>query len=449
MKKIALVTAAVLGIGFSVSVAVSPTLANYVSSFFNKDLDKGVQDAVDMGYAKEAEASATDQGIIIKVADVMADPARIIVSFQLEDTNGKKWSQHILNHKENKIYVTDEDGNVVADRISYFLRNDDYGYYQLMLAEDTPKQLKLHLEVKKLETRVEEAANEFMDGNWNITVPIDMEKSMAASKTVPLSKTITTTPGLTIIAKSIAYTPSAARLTLETTWSEEAQKRIDGFAKQLNATEQDLKTLKAYELNYRIMDNAGNEIVSTSRRSTQEQSPLYESIRKVTENGIEKDVYDIVFIPSKQQGEMTFELDGITLQEPSQLAIPIEANALAKAPVVEEREGLRVTIKSMSMEQEPESEKMMPALRVQEEYKDYPLREWYLTDDQNRSYPLKSVPVPCKVTSDSTGDTLTVCERTLFAKGMDQLPKKAKLQLRLEAKSYETLDWQLALPLEK
>ncbi|MEJ8545334.1 DUF4179 domain-containing protein [Brevibacillus borstelensis] len=449
MKKIALATAAVLGIGFSVSVAVSPTMANYVSSFLNRHLDNGVQNAVDKGYAKWTGASVTDQGITIKVADVMADPARLVVSFQLEDGKGEKWVKHLIKHKENKMYVTDENGQVLTEHFSQYVRRDDYGYYQFVLGENTPKKLQLHMELKKMETRFGEGANDFIDGDWKLTVPIDMDKSLTVSKTVPLEKTIETTPGLTIKARSIEYTPSAARLTLEATWTEEARKRLEGFGKQLNATETDMKKLKAYDLNYRIKDADGNEIVSSSRSMAEGGGPLLESFRKGIENGVEKDVYDIVFLPPKQHGEMTFELDGVTLQEPSLLTIPVSADTLAKGPVSKEGEGLRVTVESMSMEQEPESKKTMVALHVREEYKVNPNLEWYLTDEKNRSYDLKNEPVPCQVEADSNGDALTVCERTMFVKGMEKLPKKAELKLRMEPKYYGHLNSRLSLPMAK
>ncbi|MED1721299.1 DUF4179 domain-containing protein [Brevibacillus parabrevis] len=75
MKKIAFVSAAVLAIGFSGSVAVSSTFANHISSLWTKKIDPGVQEAVNKGYAKLAKASVTDQGITIETSEVIADPA--------------------------------------------------------------------------------------------------------------------------------------------------------------------------------------------------------------------------------------------------------------------------------------------------------------------------------------------------------------------------------------
>jgi uncharacterized membrane protein len=121
-------------IGISAGAYLSPTFAAYIKSFFVRpDLDEGLQIAAKEGFSETTEASVTDNGITLKVKEVMADANRLILTYSLEKENGEFIDPTILFESEewgpgraiyfvkdlNTFYITDKDGDIVSTSTNY------------------------------------------------------------------------------------------------------------------------------------------------------------------------------------------------------------------------------------------------------------------------------------------------------------------------------------------
>ncbi|WP_243014767.1 DUF4179 domain-containing protein, partial [Brevibacillus borstelensis] len=91
MKKTA-ITVAGLAAAVTFGTMVSPTFANYVNSLFNtvNQADGGMKNAAAEGYVQEVGKKVTDKGITVTVKEVLADPTRIALIFEMVDKDGKK-----------------------------------------------------------------------------------------------------------------------------------------------------------------------------------------------------------------------------------------------------------------------------------------------------------------------------------------------------------------------
>ncbi|MED4970903.1 DUF4179 domain-containing protein [Parageobacillus toebii] len=121
-------------IGISAGAYLSPTFAAYIKSFFVRpDLDEGLQIAAKEGFSETTEASVTDNGITLKVKEVMADANRLILTYSLEKENGEFIDPTILFESQewgpgraiyfvkdlNTFYITDKDGDIVSTSTNY------------------------------------------------------------------------------------------------------------------------------------------------------------------------------------------------------------------------------------------------------------------------------------------------------------------------------------------
>ncbi|MEJ8548504.1 DUF4179 domain-containing protein [Brevibacillus borstelensis] len=444
LKKIMLVTASVVTIGFSASFVVSPSFANYISSFIKAPPDLGTQNAATQGYSNLAEASATDQGITVIMSEVLADPARLIVSTTLKSESVDVSSEYGLLLPSTKMYLTDEKGNVIANRYDSYRRKGEYGYYQFVLNDFTPKKLQLHLEAKEIRLK----GDKRKDGTWNVSVPIDMEKSIAATKIVPLSQTHTTENGLIIQAKSIAYTPSAIRLTLESSWTQEAQNRINQFAEEIQATEEERDLLHLAELDFNILDQSGKVLASNlyEEQIVSEVSfpPLYQSQKKVIEDGKTKNIYEIVFIPDKTtEGAITFEMLGSRLFEPARFQIEIDPLKIKKNSMTKKLGDATVTVTDLSVQKNPETGENGVAIDMTVATGTLKEWDWVLVDEANKTYNLSENRDYGKCSFSGQVET---CNTRHFVEGMTQLPKKAILGIRLDKNKYKEEKWDIQLP---
>lgn len=451
LKKIALVSAAVLAIGFSGSVAVSPTFASYISSLWTKKIDPGVQEAVNKGYAKLAKASVTDQGITIETSEVIADPARLIVAISMKNAQGEFiFPDPDIAANDNKLFVTDENGNVIADDIQSYYKEGDIGYFQFVLNDAVSKKMQLRMDVK----RIRLSGNQYKEGSWKLTVPIDIEQSMAATTTVPLNQTYTTPQGITVAAKSIVYSPSATRLTFETSWTKAARERIERTAKSVGATAQERELLHHQSLVFRILDQNGKDMVKLDDLLvvSEGDSPaptVYASQKIVKEGSTEKTIHEYVFFSGQTEKPLTFVLTGVSTFEPNDFRLALDPATLKTKPVSGTKGNHAVTVTDLSVQQNPATGQKEVALRMKEQSTNLRIWKWYLTDDKGQAYELvenRDGEGECSASKGSDGVYVEQCDNQYFAKGMTALPKKAALTIRLEPVQHSDSQWRVELP---
>ncbi len=252
LRKI-IVTAAGLFVAISLGTVVSPAFAEYISSLFKNGsyVDKGLQTAAENGHVNDAVTEVTDQGITLRVKEVMADPMRLAFIYEiLKDGKPTDIDINWLHPQENtRIYVSDEAGNIIRDRFFTVVNADAERNGKLMqinlnefgkVKEIASKPI-LHMEVSQIGT---------VSGKWNLAVPIDLEKSKAVSKAYEINQSFTSTDGRIIELKQLEFTPSGTRLIYDTRLTEESQKRWKAHLKQM-ADNHD-RRLETYEPSFPI-----------------------------------------------------------------------------------------------------------------------------------------------------------------------------------------------------
>ena len=110
--KRALLSAAGVALAFGITATVSPSFAQLVGGLFNTDsVDEGVHIAMDAGLVERVDLTATDNGITLKVEDVMVDSSRLVFSYQVLKSSGKTIYPYFeLHDSENEIVFIDEEG---------------------------------------------------------------------------------------------------------------------------------------------------------------------------------------------------------------------------------------------------------------------------------------------------------------------------------------------------
>ncbi|MED1721298.1 hypothetical protein [Brevibacillus parabrevis] len=221
-------------------------------------------------------------------------------------------------------------------------------------------------------------------------MPIDIEQSMAATTTVSLNQTYTTPQGITVTAKSIVYSPSATRLTFETSWTKAARERIERTAKSVGATAQERELLHHQSLVFRILDQNGKDMVKLDDLlvASEGDSPaptVYASQKIVKEGNTEKTIHEYVFFSGQTEKPLTFVLTGVATFEPNDFRLALDPATLKTKPVSGTKGNHAVTVADLSVQQNPATGQKEVALRMKEQSTNFRMWKWYLTDDKGPS----------------------------------------------------------------
>ncbi|MED0894450.1 DUF4179 domain-containing protein [Aneurinibacillus migulanus] len=444
----------VLLLTISVSSYVSPTFVAYVKSLFDGSSDKELQYAVQEGFSQKVNASVTDQGYTLEIKEILADPMRIVAVYSIKD------QQNNFIHPDklhiSKVEVTDLKGNVIKETTTYGVnkREENYGYLTLKNPGETEEQkLLLQFEGNQIDS---------VKGNWPLKVPIDLEKSITASKMLPMNKTYTyTTPqGLQINLNSVMYSLTAARVEYETKWTEEAKKRLVQESKQVKgriASAAPYVRYDDYKLNFHVENEKGEKVkdltweLDTPRKAVDEYG---HSIRKYG------------FAPLSPDHQYTLVLDSLVKTEPYKLDISFEPKQLADKPVRVDKDGKTIEIKSVTFdkpqnEASPKDEKHA-TITLEAYLKDIvQITDRILVDDDTDKiinhfgWTIKDE--KGKIYNVTGGDFKMIgkdeqgrnhIRMKLQSYEMKELPQKLSLTSELAEKSYD-LDWRVPLPMPK
>lgn len=328
---LATVASVIAVLGLAVGTYVSPTFAELMKSFFTRpELDAGLQNAAQHGFSQEQQTAVTNQGITLRVNEVLADTKRLIFTYSLQRSDGsaidptslfqtetyKEYTDYYIKDRNN-FYITDESGNVVSKSMTYGLlsgkevtqsvrnvfKHDQFADVSFHLKENlTAKRLYLNIHLKKVDG---------VDGTWSLKVPVDLDKSIAATTTIPLNARYTTPSGLEIELKEVTYSPTVTTFTIRSEWTEQALREMKekhpeyyhGTAKQ---------RLIYHGLHYEIRDETGAVVASTLPRDR--QTALLIDQEEIDPNDPASDRLSIVhqsFAPLDKNRKLTFVLKGI------------------------------------------------------------------------------------------------------------------------------------------
>lgn len=438
----------------SVGSYVSPTLAAYVKSLFEGSSDKELQNAAEEGFSQKVNASVTDQGYTLEIKEILADPMRIVAVYSIKD------QQNNFIHPDkldiSKVEVTDLKGNVIKEtRIFGMSRNDEkYGYFTLKNPGETKEQ--------KLLLQFQGDQIDSVKGNWSLQIPFDLEKSITASKVLPMNESYTTPQGLQINLNSIMYSPTAARVEYETKWTEEAKKRLVQESKQVKgkiATAAPYVRYDDFKLNFHVENEKGEEVKDLNMVVATPSKYIDEYGHSIRKYG---------FAPLSPDHQYTLVLDSLVKKEPYELDISFEPKQLADKPVRVDKDGKTIEIKSVTFEKpqneaSPKDEKHA-TITLEAYLKDISYintADTILVDDDtdkitNRfGWTIKDE--KGKIYNVTGGDFKVIgkdeqgrnhIRMKLQSYEMKELPQKLSLTQELAEKSYD-LDWRVPLPMQK
>ncbi|MFS0557976.1 DUF4179 domain-containing protein [Brevibacillus sp. 179-C9.3 HS] len=233
MKK---TTVAVAGLALVVSLGtmVSPSFANYVNGLYVanapkaavpvsnslfatfENADAGMLHAVKNGFVQTPNLSVTDQGITLEVKEVLADPVRFLVVGTAKDKNGKVVLDANDMNTNYSLVLKDTNGKNLLpkdeDYWQFYPTGTDYVMWHRELSTyvNRGNQLPDKVIVEVSLSQIGETK-----GKWQLSIPVDLTKAKAATKTVEVNQRHTTSEGEEILLRKVNFAPSGTELVLE------------------------------------------------------------------------------------------------------------------------------------------------------------------------------------------------------------------------------------------
>lgn len=356
------IAAAALTVVVSGGMLISPTFSSYVnaaftnspigkadptapanSSILQKVGDKGIEKAAKNGFAQTVNVSATDQGLTFTVQEVVADPLRISIAASLKDKNGKALDSFMTemvsrSSKEPLITIKDKQGNVLTSSDEKNAQTPNQPWFVTTNVESGVMNLDRELrsffdDLSKVpdELIVEFNIKELGDtkGNWQLSVPVDMKKAKAATKTHNINKSYTTPQGLKLDVKQMTFAPTGVEMVID---------------RPLAADEKN-----AYS--YELVDEKGTAIAAwDSTAVIREASKRNHVINEVkwdhtqsTDTGTRDFHY---FYPISESQNLTFKLGSVYTEEAAELHAKLDVDRLTKKELIKaEDQGDEFTFK--------------------------------------------------------------------------------------------------------
>lgn len=361
MKNVSIATAA-LALVVSGGMLMSPTFSSYVNAAFasnplnneapaaSKTIlgqfgDDGIRQAVQNGFTQFPQVQVTDQGITFAVQEVIADPFRIQLATSITDQAGKPlevfW-QDMYQQETKKPVVTlkDKHGNILQP--ADFAKagggavnpNDEWKNHRNLAG-----QLFLERELKTYFTDVSKVPDELVvefsvqqmgetKGNWKLSVPVNMQKAKAATKTEAIHKSYTTPQGIAFTLQEMTFAPTGVELVID---------------QRTNAD-------KSFSYSYELVDDRGTVIAARDPQTfTGRVNKSKNDIRSMSgvpfqsiEGGFRSYHY---FQPIAPQTKLSFKLGSVYTEEPTDFRVKIDLGQLAKQPVLAEDHEDRFTFK--------------------------------------------------------------------------------------------------------
>ena len=412
---------------------VSPGISAYMKSLFTeKGVDEGLQQAAKKGFAQAAGTYATDQGITLEVMEVMADSVRISIVYRLVDQAGNVLSPDQLESYD--VEITDLNGETVQNSYSLDSKYEkDYGYLIINnRIETNDKKLILRLETRQIgKTK----------GNWLVSTPFDITKSIASSTTIPLDHTYITPQGLQIKLTGITHSVTATRLDYDTTWTEEAFKNLEQVGEKFAE-----KFERTSIVRYRPFDHH-----LAFRVEREKDGSVVGEVESLSRRGHGKELGHLsrqaVYKPFIPEEKYYLVLDSITKAEPFELSISFDPKQVNKIPVKATKDDNVFQISSYGTGKGDDgigrTEVTIDAY-VQGMIPHIDPKLLLLTDDKGRTHRFNGSSFDYFETDEKGRKHM---QAILKVDGLiDPIPEKLTLNFYGIPKRYTNLDWRVPLP---
>jgi hypothetical protein len=462
-KKWLTVAAASVTIGISAGAYLSPAFAAYIKSFFIRpDLDEGLQAAAKEGFSEKTEYSVTDNGITLKVKEVMADANRLILTYSLEKENGEYIDPTILFDTEewglgntmyfvkdlNHFYITNEQNHMISESTTYQTKKGrmvsqfiarvfpHYPYADLMfeLNADDAKQLFANIEIEKIGST---------EGNWHLKIPVNIKKSMQATTTLPVNQQYVTNEGLLINFKNVVYSPTLTSLDFETKWTEKGKELMEDKPEYFLPNGE----YSHHAIHYDIIDSNGNVVATTlpsnednrSKRMILADSTEY-SPRKMNETK-----WRHSFIPLPKGEKLTFVFRGIERVEYPNKSITFNPTKLKEQPISFDYKGNSFTIQNFRLETNKDG-KRVGILEIEERVH-LAGGGFELSDEHGNVFTINNKDTSRVSIIGYDKETMTYhVKMGLEIEGIEKMPAQLTLTLKDVTVLYKDGNWKVPIP---
>jgi hypothetical protein len=334
----------VLAVGLSTTL--NPSFAKWVGGLFATDqVDEGLKMASNSGMAERVNREVTDQGLTLKVEDVVADSSRVALSYQIVNKKGKIQDSYIeLADSKNEIFASDQNGKRLEGVGMGWQDGSEYGLIEFSLREQE--------DLAEVNVKFDLVELNGVKGNWKMEIPIDLKERNKFTTTLPINSTVTSMNGVNINMKEVRFAPSSSEILYETSFSNE----------ELAKLEEKIKDLKE-RFGEGIVNSFTNygtaiqyHIENEEKKAVYHHNSFLEGKGHPSDSGVLQGsgadmgqigqvAWNESFIPQKEDGKLTFVLDGVVKTVPSDFSIKIKPKELKNSPVSFEYEGNFLTIK--------------------------------------------------------------------------------------------------------
>jgi len=435
------VAAAVLFV--AIGTYVSPSFASFLSSFFQTIKGElGLRQAAKQGFSTELNQVVSDNGITLRVKEVVADPTRIVLSYVLEDSKGQLLPDlYFPTEGSNKLYVTDTEGKVI--RLNPLFRRLDHYADLVFPLQNPPEQVTVHLEIKGIGS-----LKDLQTVDLNMTIPVDLRQGFAATKQIMVDQQYTSSHGITVRLGQLTYAPSATQLEILTDWSLESKEKVQQQVEELQAKgvrkESAAQLLSSYHIDFTLQNKEGKILVDSRKHNFYTESGLiYSEIRSdEQQTGNEKGYY--YFTPFVESSEdVFFHLEDIIVTQKADfsLAVPLHS----KGKWGGEYEGHYYEVQEVQEKKtavSPTSSYILAIDSIERfEFEDSP--EWLVTDKEGRTYKAEYDLEKSSIYSDEKGEHHM---RSLIVKEVPKGVNELTLSLVTVKKQLPQVGWKIKLP---
>lgn len=333
-------------LAFGLSTTLNPSFAKWVGGLFATDqVDEGLKMASNAGMAERVNREVTDQGLTLKVEDVVADSSRVALSYQIVNKKGKIQDSYIeLADSNNEIFASDQNGKRLEGVGIGWQDGSEYGLIEFSLREQE--------DLEEVNVKFDLVELNGVQGHWELEVPVDLKERNKFTTTLSLNGVATSMNGVNINMKEVRFAPSSSELLYETSYTKEELAKVEEKIKHLEE--------KFGEEIANSFTNYGTaiqyHIENVEKKAVYHHNSFLEGKGHPSDSGVLQGsgadmgkigqvAWNESFVPQKEDGKLTFVLDGVVKTVPSDFSIKINPKELKNRPVSFEYEGNFLTIK--------------------------------------------------------------------------------------------------------
>ncbi|WP_028777498.1 DUF4179 domain-containing protein [Shimazuella kribbensis] len=260
-QKIALTAAASILLIFSLGMLTSSTFADYIKSIFMQNNDPGLKEAFKNGFSQSINKEVTDQGITVRVKEVVADLNRIAVSVEMINEKGEMIDPTLTNPGvDGDYYLTDKKGNIINRAALSPTWSRTWkplgGIIEFDFATGpNTETVFFHMDLSNVGVKTNELGEEInpgVNGSWKLKIPIDTRKGKIASKVIQLNKSWNGEHDLKLTLDELMLSPSLTRLMYHVDQSDQLTQLPDD----------DASDFQTVNMRYFITDDHGKKVAT-------------------------------------------------------------------------------------------------------------------------------------------------------------------------------------------